>query len=81
MYTARNTNYEMAEVLLENGADVNIRDTAGETALYYNIEHNSFGQENETENAIKILNACICYRFFDNILWNKFNILFLWLET
>ena len=61
MYTARNTNYEMVEFLLKNGADVNIRDTAGETALYYSIEHNSFGQKNETENAIKILNLLIKY--------------------
>ena len=61
MYTARNTNYEMVEVLLKNGADVNIRDITGETALYYSIEHNSFGQENETENAIKILNLLIKY--------------------
>lgn len=61
MYTARNTNYEMVEFLLKNGADVNMRDAAGETALYYSIEHNSFGQENERENAIKILNLLIKY--------------------
>lgn len=61
MYTVRNTNYEMVEFLLKNGADVNIRDITGETALYYSIEHNSFGQENETENAIKILNLLIKY--------------------
>ncbi|WP_157153243.1 ankyrin repeat domain-containing protein [Brachyspira murdochii] len=61
MYTARNTNYEMVEFLLKNGADVNIRDISGETALYYSIEHNSSGQENETENAIKILNLLIKY--------------------
>ncbi|MEI0525256.1 ankyrin repeat domain-containing protein [Brachyspira murdochii] len=61
MYTARDTNYEMVEFLLKNGANVNIRDISGETALYYTIEHNSFGQENETENAIKILNLLIEY--------------------
>ena len=61
MYTARDTNYEMVEFLLKNGADVNIRDTEGDTALYYSIEHNSRGQENETENAIKILNLLIKY--------------------
>lgn len=61
MYTARDTNYEMVEFLLKNGADVNIRDTEGDTALYYSIEHNSRGQKNETENAIKILNLLIKY--------------------
>ncbi|WIH81251.1 ankyrin repeat domain-containing protein [Brachyspira pilosicoli] len=61
MYTARDTNYEMVEFLLKNGADVNIRDTEGDTALYYSIEHNSCGQKNETENAIKILNLLIKY--------------------
>ncbi|MEI0612043.1 ankyrin repeat domain-containing protein [Brachyspira pilosicoli] len=61
MYTARDTNYEMVEFLLKNGADVNIRDITGETALYYSIEHNSRGQENERENAIKILNLLIKY--------------------
>ncbi|PCG19506.1 ankyrin repeat domain-containing protein [Brachyspira sp. G79] len=61
MYTARDTNYEMVEFLLKNGADVNIRDIEGETALYYTIEHNSRGQKNETENAIKILNLLIKY--------------------
>ena len=61
MYTARNTNYEMVEFLLKNGANVNIRDITGETALYYSIEHDSFGQKNERENAIKILILLIKY--------------------
>ena len=43
--------------LLKNGADVNIRDTAGEPASYYSIKHDSFGQEN----AITILNLLIKY--------------------
>ncbi len=47
----------MVKFLLENGADVKIKDNTGKTVLYYSIKHNSFIQEN----AIKILNLLIKY--------------------